>query len=290
MSLPRVHSDEGFTLIELLVVIAIIALLIGILLPALSKARMSGWALACLSNQRQLAIAQTMYADDHDGLLVDAGIDHGSPGRPASSWIQSLSSYFDQPLVVRSPADRSPWWPVEQGGTSEGPTLAAMLAQIEAIVQDNPGDPQGALDAYFRSLPPTRWTSYGLSDFLTTKFSPFTDPRYGRIEATRRLHLVPRPTSTIQWVQMVEDDTERTGDARPQYATADHVHPFSWGGEGEMPWLEAGLQMEVGAHGGGADAKGRSNFAYLDGHASTHTFDDVYTDYYKNRFFPRIAQ
>ncbi len=55
----------GFTLIELLVVIAIIALLIGILLPALGAARSAGHLARCLSNCRQMGLAMTLYANDH---------------------------------------------------------------------------------------------------------------------------------------------------------------------------------------------------------------------------------
>ncbi len=58
----RVHS--GFTLIELLVVIAVIALLVGILLPALGAARESGRRTACLNNARQLSTTMTLYAND----------------------------------------------------------------------------------------------------------------------------------------------------------------------------------------------------------------------------------
>ena len=63
-------SVRAFSLVELLVVIGIIALLIAVLLPALHKAREQARQIACASNQRQVAMAVLMYANENKGGML----------------------------------------------------------------------------------------------------------------------------------------------------------------------------------------------------------------------------
>lgn len=68
---------RAFTLVEILVVIGIIAILIGILLPSLSKARKSAEAAVCMSNLRQLALGVYNYAVDNKGVSVPSSMSLG---------------------------------------------------------------------------------------------------------------------------------------------------------------------------------------------------------------------
>lgn len=120
---PTPRRCAGFTLIELLVVIAVIAILAGMLLPALAKAKTKAQGIQCMGNGRQLILAWLMYPDDNEGKVPD-----NMTGRANESWVKGwldfdpnnsdnisvdtllsgqLGPYTKNHSIYKCPADRS---------------------------------------------------------------------------------------------------------------------------------------------------------------------------------------
>jgi len=112
-------DPAGFTLIELLVVIAVIAILAGLLLPALAGARSRGQRVACLSNLRQVALGFRLWADDQEGKFpwqlepIDGGT-----RTLTEAWrhFSVISNEISTPHVLHCPRDRTRRW-AEHFGT-----------------------------------------------------------------------------------------------------------------------------------------------------------------------------
>jgi prepilin-type N-terminal cleavage/methylation domain-containing protein/prepilin-type processing-associated H-X9-DG protein len=245
------RTQRGFTLIELLVVVAILALLMSVLLPTLSRARQQGKAATCLANQRTLMQATFLYYQTHGDRLPSAGLTHGGQANDEErSWThQMVADFGGQMDVLRCSSDTSRFWntPVNPSESSEN-------------------------WRYRQSSYATNgYTAYAVADGV---------PVYNRME------IIPRPATTIFWVELV---AEHVGASN--YAAADHVHAESWWFG--VPREVAREQVDLARH------LDKANYAFLDGHAERLAFEETYQidpqtgfpiEYWRNYYDPEIAR
>ncbi len=101
---------KGFTLIELLVVIAIIAILAAILFPVFAKAREKAQQTSCLSNQKQIALALLMYAQDYDECFYGLWFASGGSGYANSLARTYLEPYINNTQIWQCPSSPVLWY------------------------------------------------------------------------------------------------------------------------------------------------------------------------------------
>ena len=245
---------SGFTLIELLVVIAIIAILAGMLLPALARARMRGDGATCRSNLRQMAAGLRMYLDD-GGVYPGVGSTTYSP-----PWFRLLEPYV---------GDR---WPAESGrpaGVFACPGYNRVSGKYWRLEPPNDGLAEGGAGAYGYNFSETYW---GIPDHQCRGLGGFTTTESGRGMPLKETQ-VANPGDMIAIT-----DSIVVGNA-PSYSTFSSGYVFAshdalseplFTGRSDTKELDAGRRVYGQRH------SGRFNTLFCDGHAEAIKTDNLF--------------
>lgn len=117
-----------------------------------------------------------------------------------------------------------------------------------------------------------RRCSYGINEFTDPDLCPWGGP-YRKIES------IPHPAATVHFLEMAEDG---------EFAGADHPHVDLWVGN---IVAKASSHLQLNQHGGELRTwAARANYGFIDGHAETRRFEDVFRDRSTNQFDPAVAR
>jgi prepilin-type N-terminal cleavage/methylation domain-containing protein/prepilin-type processing-associated H-X9-DG protein len=259
----------AFTLIELLVVVAIISILAALLLPALSKAKLKAMTATCLSNQKQMALAWTMYADDNQGRIIN----------------------FD---TVRSANGDAPWLFATPNPLPSFPSSSTMETKDALMLQE--AYKQGALYQYAPNVNVLHCPAdaRSRSPFVPNPTAPPVSFAYGSYSGSGGFNgLVYAPDSPLTKQASIQHASERylwveENDPRGENRSSWAMHP------GTAPaFSNARFVDSVASRHGGT-----STFSWADGHAESHKWLDGATIAYAlsldpNKYFsfpPTINQ
>ncbi|MEZ6194039.1 MAG: type II secretion system protein [Phycisphaerales bacterium] len=235
-------SLHGFTLIELLVVISIIALLVGILLPALSAARNSARGAVCLSNERQVGIAIIAYATDNDDYVVRHGYRDGAV---VNVWqTPPATAYWTGTLAIQGYGPERKMFKCPSFDSGENTNnYSILIADL-----DDPGE--------------QRWrdTDYGINWYSLAgrvAYGSTTEEQWYR---TARLDWAEDPTGTLMtadtWYELFKEGTAQHA-THQRGAAVIGGQPTIWGGPHAR------------------HSNTTCNILWLDGHVSGMSFPDV---------------
>ena len=243
------REDRGFTLIELLVVIAIIAILAGLLLPALTRAKAKAQGIQCLSNHKQLALAWRMYADDNNDRLTFASNMDNGPWKDDpihnATWINGMMDF--------NSANPSNWDPTVDLYHSPLWTYAGKSAGIFKCPSDH-----SYITVNGQRKPRVRSISMNiyLGGFAGTDGGITS---LSKAQFFSKLTTIPNPVNMFIFTDMREDSVD-VGN----FATSD-------AGDPDKPALYEFLDLPGFYHGGSG------GFSFADGHSAPKKWRDSRT-------------
>jgi prepilin-type processing-associated H-X9-DG protein len=268
---------SAFTLVELLVVIGIIAVLIGILLPALSRARAAARTVACSSNLHQLALATQMFAQEHGGCLPKAqnngaAVMKGWNTRVSKSWEFSepfwawehvLMKYVkNNKQIFADPADSNP--------------------RIRYTWNDSMANPP-VPDTTYDNIPACyryNWNNEIYDPNIVYDQRLFTSPKLTQIRPSNKAIIfadgTAGPADQINYMDVNQPDYNhfdvKNSDGRYNIG---HKPYLSY----DNPW-NVSYRRHSHTLGFWSDANalknGRANYAFLDGHVETLTWNETW--------------
>jgi len=190
----------AFTLIELLVVIAIIAVLIGLLVPAVQKVREAANRMTCQNNMKQLGLAALNYESTNGhippSLIVELGAVNGQVnGAPypgvAHSWAVNFLPYIEQEAVFKMYNMRFPWWssPTIVPGTPDN--QAALRTKIKTFIcPSTPGGDARTVSGTYRFGASFPYQNLAVTDYATnSSINPGSITFFGYPSTTSQLQL-----------------------------------------------------------------------------------------------------
>ena len=251
-------ESRGFTLTELLVVVAIIALLLALILVGFRKAKLMAKTMSCLSNQRQISLAQASYATDNGGAYASNRTSGFTQTSEVSFTLTNTCGSF--PILInqgRLTYDSYHSWTASYTTNMNGST------ELETAVTKGRLFPYvGSLPVYKSPLDPTdRFRSYSLSSFVggvvpedsvewSTKFSPWFCEQGVTPREWVSTHVVHHKFPSQTLMSIVEDDSDGFAynnqgwmiDVRPppgSIAPPGTTNPGQWGNTGGWEgWID----------------------------------------------------
>lgn len=238
--MKTLNKKKGFTLIELLVVIAIIAILAGLLLPALAKAKSKAQGIICMANTKQMALGYIMYSDDSGGNLP--GNHDGGNARTNLDWCAGWLT-----LVANNPDNTNTILLIDG---QLGPFIARSAGIFKCPSDKSVSQNGGTTRPRVRSI--------SMDAYLGVRATPYT-AGYWQFE---KISDISNPSPSKCWVFLDErEDSINDGWFAVDMSGYDPINPNAY----------IQVDMQASYH------NGAGGLSYLDGHSEIKKWLDPRT-------------